>query len=73
MTILNEWKIACVLLIKIQKNCENYRGSSLLNLTYKIYSNVLIQTLAAPTENIVLEGGDAAGITSTTRQFLKIH
>lgn len=56
--IPKEWKVALVIsLFKKgdRNNCENYRGISLLNTSYKLYTKMINERLKTITEEIILE------------------
>lgn len=58
--IPEDWKTGLICPIPIYKkgdklNCTNYRGISLLNIAYKVFSNILLQKLSEYTEEIIGE------------------
>jgi hypothetical protein len=38
---------------KLQKNCSNYRGISLLNVTYKVMAKIIAKKLTSYTEELL--------------------
>jgi hypothetical protein len=69
-----EWQTAiiCPILKKCNKlECENYRAISLLNVAYKIFTDILAQRIKVHTEGILGEyqGGFRQGLSTTDHIF----
>lgn len=74
-TIPSEWSEALVIPIYKKgdkKLCSNYRGISLLNVTYKILSKLISKRLEAYTESIIgeLQAGFIKGKSTTDQVFI---
>lgn len=82
-TIPDSWKIAKITPIfkkGDRSNCENYRGISLLNTAYKIYSKIVTARLNKIAENILMEeqtgfrgGRSCTDNTFTIKQIIEKH
>lgn len=74
-TIPSEWSEALVIPIYKKgdkKLCSNYRGISLLNVTYKILSKLISKRLEAYTQSIIgeLQAGFIKGKSTTDQVFI---
>ncbi|KAL1446641.1 hypothetical protein WDU94_003506 [Cyamophila willieti] len=74
-TIPNEWTEAIVIPIHKKgdkEDCNNYRGISLLNCTYKIFSKILLKRLETYTTSIIEEhqAGFIKGRSTTDQIYI---